>query len=290
MKQSEFIARVLQFEACPTCYVRGAFGAVASDSNKKRYKNSLNLTRFKKIDATPSNGFFTDCSGFSKGIFWGWTGDTSKVYGGAVYKSNGVPDFNDSSILPLLRDVSTDFSHIIPGECVWIKGHVGVYVGDGVVVESSSDFDCCVQKTGLGNTGHTINGKSRKWTKHGKFPWVEYEDIPETPRYTLYRFRDDVKSILGVNTCKEAYEKAPKISTTCNKHNALVTPLERYFKELGYYTGKIEADEGNKQPDFGNGMKEATKSFQRFVVGSTGKDVDGIISKCGYTWDTLLRK
>lgn len=290
MKQSEFIRRVLQAESTPSCYVRGAFGAVASDNNKKRYKNALNLTRFKKIDATPSYGFFWDCSGLSKGIFWGWTGDTSKVYGGAVYKSNGVPDYNDASLLPLLRDVSTDFSHIIPGECVWIKGHVGIYVGDGVVVESSSDFDCKVQKTGLGNIGYSVNGKSRKWTKHGKFPeyMVEYEDDEPIPLiYTNEDFRRDVRTILGVDTDIQAFNKTVTISITQNRFNALVTPLERYFRELGYYDGEIEADFG-KKPCFGAGMKEATKRYQMFVVGSTGKNVDGVLTARAQTWKKLL--
>lgn len=290
MKQSEFIRRVLQVEASPSCYVRGAFGAVASDNNKKRYKNALNITRFKKIDETPSYGFFWDCSGVSKGIFWGWDGDTSKVYGGAVYKSNGVPDYNDASLLPLLRDVSTDFSHIIPGECVWIKGHVGIYVGDGVVVESTTDWECKVQKTGLGNTEHTINGKSRIWTKHGKFPeyMVEYEDDEPIPLiYTNEDFRRDVRTILGVTTDIQAFSKTVTISITQNRFNALVTPLERYFRELGYYNGEIEADFG-KKPCFGSGMKEATKKYQLNVVGSTGKNVDGVLTAKAQTWKKLL--
>ena len=290
MKQSEFIRRVLQAEASPSCYVRGAFGAVANDTNKKRYKNALNITRFKKIDATPSNGFFWDCSGLSKGIFWGWNGDTSKIYGGAVYKSNGVPDYNDASLLPMLRDVSTDFSHIVPGETVWIKGHVGIYVGDGVVVESTTDWECKVQKTGLGNTGHSVNGKSRKWTKHGKFPeyMVEYEDEDPIPLvYTSEDFRKDVRKILGVDSDIAAFGKTVTISTTSNRNNALVTPLERYFRELGYYSGEIEADFGRK-PCFGNGMKEATKTYQRLVVGSTGRDVDGVLTARAQTWKKLL--
>ena len=290
MKQSEFIRRVLQAEASPSCYVRGAFGAVANDTNKKRYKNALNLTRFKKIDSTPSNGFFWDCSGLSKGIFWGWDGSTDKIYGGAVYKSNGVPDYNDASLLPLLRDVSTDFSHIVPGETVWIKGHVGIYVGDGVVVESTTDWECKVQKTGLGNTGHTVNGKSRKWTKHGKFPeyMVEYEDDEPIPLiYTNEDFRKDVRKILNVDSDLAAFGKTNTISTSCNRNNALVTPLERYFRELGYYDGEIEADFGRK-PCYGNGMRDACKRYQSEVVGSKGRDVDGVLTARAQTWKKLL--
>lgn len=284
MKQAEFIQRHEQLVSCPTCYVRGAFGAVANSANKKRYKNALNVTRFKKIDATPSNGFFDDCAGVPKGILWGWDGDTSKIYGGAVYKSNGIPDFNDETVLPLLRDVSTDFSNILPGECVWIKGHIGTYVGDGVVIESTASWDCCVQKTGLGNVGKSVNGKSRKWTKHGKYPGVEYEDQPAPSTYTLDQFRTDVRTILEVTTNQQAYEKTVKISTVVNKHHALITPLERYMRSIGYYSGVVEADEG-KTPDFGGGMKKAIMSYQQ---ANFSFKPDGVLDAKGQTWKKLL--
>ncbi len=287
MKQSDFIRMAILFEKQPTVYVNGAFGAVANDSNKKRYKNAQNITRWTKIQNCPKNGFFADCCGLVKGILWGWNADTSKIYGGAVYKSNGVPDVNENGLLDNCYDVSTDFSHISEGELVWMKGHCGIYIGDGIVIESTPAWDCGVQKTGLSNTGHSVNGKSRNWTKHGKLTWVEYSDNPIPLVYTSKDFRRDVRTILGVDTDIQAFNKTVTISMTQNRFNALVTPLERYFRELGYYDGEIEADFG-KKPCFGAGMKEATKRYQMFVVGSTGKNVDGVLTAKAQTWKKLL--
>lgn len=85
----------------------------------------------------------------------------------------------------------------------------------------------------------------------------------------------------------ETLSKTVTVSITINKKHAVVTPLERYLKELGYYTGKIEADEG-KTPSFGNGMKAAVKAYQKDVVKATIKNQDGKITKKGATWKKLL--
>lgn len=293
MKQSEFLKRIEQFQSCPTVYVNGAFGAVASTYNKNRYKNLKNSTRYAKIDACPSNGFFADCCGLIKGVLGGWVGDTTKVYGGAIYNSDhtlgadhSIPDVNEDGLLARCKDVSTDFSHIQKGEMVYIKGHCGVYVGNGVVVEATPAWDCGVQRTGMANVGVTIDGKTRKWDKHGKLPYVEYEETPQT-EYGLIEFRADVRRILGVGNDMEAFAKTVTISTIWNKSNALVTPLERYFKSIGYYSGEIEAENG-KKPIFGQGMKNATKLYQRYVVKSKERDIDGVITKRAQTWKKLL--
>ena len=180
--------------------------------------------------------------------------------------------------------------------------HSGIYIGDKVVNGHTVNVIECtkgwrqngVVYSYVDASGRRFNYKGGKqclaWSEHGLLTeWVEYDNIPEVQKYTLDKFRADVCSILHVDSCTEAYEEAPKISRYINKHNALVTPLERYFTELGIYSGKIEADEGNK-PDFGTKMYYATMAFQRDYVGSKGKDIDGVISHHGYTWDTLLRK
>jgi hypothetical protein len=72
--------------------------------------------------------------------------------------------------------VSTDFSDInkiAVGEVVWLPGHIGIYVGNGLVVECTPAWANCVQFTSLGK----IPGyNSRKWTKHGKLPYVTYSE------------------------------------------------------------------------------------------------------------------
>lgn len=120
---------------------------------------------------TRDGGFAFDCSGLIKSVLWGWKGNNRK-YGGARYRANGVPDINANRMIETCRDVSTDFSNISVGELVWLEGHVGIYVGDGLAVESTPAWKNGVQLTACNceREGHP----RRDWTKHGKFPYVDY--------------------------------------------------------------------------------------------------------------------
>lgn len=75
------------------------------------------------------------------------------------------------------------------------------------------------------------------------------------------------------------------VSRTKNKHHAVVTPVERRLKALGYYDGAIEADQG-KTPCFGNGMEAAVNAYQKNVLGY--KNLDGEITAGKKMWKSLL--
>lgn len=161
-----------------TLYVLGCFGSPLNDANKERYSknNSYNKksARTKKINAAPADTFGFDCSNLIKAVLWGWNGDKTKTYGGAKYGSNNVPDINADTMISKCSNVSTDFSNIEIGEAVWIKGHIGVYIGDGLAVECIAKWDDGVQITAVSNIGKKSGYNSRKWTKHGKLPYIEY--------------------------------------------------------------------------------------------------------------------
>jgi N-acetylmuramoyl-L-alanine amidase CwlA len=106
--------------------------------------------------------------------------------------------------------------------------------------------------------------------------------------YNQQMFITDVCKILGAFSAKEALAKTVTISESTYKNHALVTPLERYMKALGYYTGSIEADSG-KKPSFGPGMTKAIKKYQTYVVKfSQTKNIDGVITAGNTTWKKLL--
>ena len=122
---------------------------------------------------------------------------------------------------------------------------------------------------------------------------LDNQSVPTpAPAPTTYTFKDfvtdvqratgaKVDGIPGPNTLAHTITVSQKI----NRTHKVVTPLERYLKELGYYTGEIEADKG-KTPIFGNGMENAVKQFQR----DKGlKIVDGIITAKANTWKKLLK-
>lgn len=182
MKASEFVRKLRAVaENYKTLYVMGCFGSPMTASNKKRYSNNMEYnqqaTRTKMIQAATVDTFGFDCVCLIKGILWGWTGDKSKTYGGAKYKSNGVPDVNADGMFKLCTDISTDFSKIEIGEALWCKGHIGVYVGDGLAVECTPAWKNKVQITAVKNIGDKPGCNARKWTKHGKLPWVELDVV-----------------------------------------------------------------------------------------------------------------
>lgn len=183
MKSSVFIDKLLDIaENYKTLYVMGCFGAPLNGGNVSRYltnhKYNTQPERTAMIRAVADKGYFGfDCVCLIKGVLWGWSGDASKTYGGAAYKSNGVPDINADYMVSKCTGLSTDFSNIVPGEAVGMPGHIGVYIGGGKVVECTPAFKNCVQVTACLNIGPIAGMNGRKWTRHGKLPYIQYDTV-----------------------------------------------------------------------------------------------------------------
>ena len=155
-----------------TLYVMGCFGAPMNAKNKARYKKNHEYNtdpdRQAMIDAATADTFGFDCVCLIKGVLWGWCGDKNKTYGGAGYAINGVPDIGADTMITKCSDISTDFSKIEVGEAVWMKGHIGVYIGNGLAVECTPAWANKVQLTACNCNKSGYN--RRNWTKHGKLP------------------------------------------------------------------------------------------------------------------------
>lgn len=163
-----------------TLYIVGCFGAPLNEKNKQRYSNNYEFnkrpTRTAKIMDASNDTFGFDCVCLVKGILWGWNGDANKTYGGAVYRSNSVPDFGADGILNYTNNLSTDFNNITIGEILHMPGHVGVYIGDGLAVECTPIWKDGVQITAVGNMGKKSGYNTRTWVRHGKLDFVTYEE------------------------------------------------------------------------------------------------------------------
>lgn len=162
-----------------TLYVMGCFGAPLTAANKKRYtqNHSYNkqAARTKMINAASADTFGFDCVCLIKGLLWGWCGDKSKTYGGTSYASNGVPDLGADTMITKCKDVSTTgWANMEVGEALWVKCHIGVYIGNGLAVECTPAWKNQVQVTAVGNIGAKSGYNTRTWTKHGKLPYVTY--------------------------------------------------------------------------------------------------------------------
>lgn len=185
-----------------TLYVMGCFGAPMNSRNKERYCNNHDYNRDSDrramIRAASADTFGFDCVCLIKGLLWGWEGDTGDIYGGAGYACNGVPDIGANQIIKVCADVSTDFSTIAVGELVWMDGHAGIYIGDGLAVECTPRWANCVQVTAVHNIGKKAGYNGRSWTKHGKLPYVSYDSTADTPVVEDAAPADPEKSVAEV--------------------------------------------------------------------------------------------
>ena len=250
-----------------TLYVMGCFGAPMAASNKARYIQATSYNqkadRKAKINAASADTFGFDCVCLIKGLFWGWTGDTGKIYGGATYTSNGVPDIGTEQIIKVCKDVSANFSSIAVGELLWMQGHVGIYIGDGLAVECTPAWKGCVQVTAVHNIGKKSGYNGRTWTKHGKLPYVTYE--------TSGTYQPPAASASKV----ENVSGLPELSY--GSKGDVVEALQILLIGYNYSCGSYGAD-----GDFGGATKKAVVEFQE----DTGLDSDGVVGP--KTWAKLL--
>ena len=198
MKASEFIEKLKDIATnYKTLYVMGCYGAPMTKTNKKYYTTNheynMQPARTNMINAASEDTFGFDCVCLLKGVLWGWSGDTKASRGGAKYKANGVKDVNADTMITLCENVTTNFSNIEVGEAVWCKGHIGVYIGDGLAVECTPAWKNNVQITAVKNMGVKAGYKARQWTKHGRLPYIEYDVEQVVPTTTSAVKASDTK-------------------------------------------------------------------------------------------------
>lgn len=127
------------------------------------------------INTASADTFGFDCVNLIKGLLWNWCGDKAKTYGGASHAVNGVPDIGADTMITKCKNVSTTgWANMEVGEALWVKGHIGVYIGNGLAVECTPAWKNRVQVTSVGNIGAKAGYNTRTWSKHGKLPYVTY--------------------------------------------------------------------------------------------------------------------
>lgn len=250
MKVNDFIAKALQVEKVPTLYGWG-----------------------KYMNAKDGKYLLCDCSGLIKGILWGFPSN-------GKYGSNGVPDMNANTIIKNCTDVSTNFNDITIGEFVHMDGHCGIYVGDGKVVESSPKWENGIQITKL---------SQRKWTSHGKLPWVEYtvsNPIPTPQPTPTPSVKDEWVAELQRELNKQYNAglvvdgiKGPKTKSACptvkkGAKGGITKLIQKRLNSVDFHI----AEDG----DFGTNTYNAIKVFQK----NRGLVEDGIVGT--NTWNYLL--
>lgn len=250
-----------------TIYGYAMYGFQINDKTiASKAKDNLNgwytTSNIKKLRAVanqspPTWGF--DCVNLIKGILWGWVGDETKEKGGAKYRANEVPDTNADGMIARCRNVTDDFSSIAVGEAVWMSGHIGVYIGDGMCVECTPKWADGVQITAVHNIGKISGLNGRRWTKHGKIPWVDYGDVTET--------EDAPEYALGSRLLKKG----------CTGED--VRELQRLLVLLGYNLGTYGPESNGVDGEFGKATQQAVEGLQA----AAGIEVDGKFGSASLT-------
>lgn len=240
-----------------TLYVMGCFGAPMTAANKTRYINNgasnnynAKATRKAMINAASADTFGFDCVCLIKGLLWGWRGDKTKTYGGAGYAINGVPDIGaDQMILKCLNVSTTGWANMQVGEALWCKGHIGIYIGDGLAVECTPSWQNKVQITAVANIGAKSGYNARTWTKHGKLPYVTYDgsttgatttNKPTSAATTAKKATEAAKSfdksLAGAYTVTAGSGLHIRNGAGTTKTSLAVLPKGTKVQNYGYYT------------------------------------------------------
>jgi len=217
-------------------YWMGTYGNTASEALYKAKKAQLPQYYTANDFKNQYGKRVHDCVGMVKGYRWSDTPTSVPKY---------VPS-QDVAVSGLLAQCSSKGSiSSMPdqaGICVFMNGHVGVYIGDGYVIEARGHAYGVV-KTRLSGRG---------WTKWGKPSWLTYD----TP----------------VNGVKQSYQSTEGKTVTINLKELArgstgtgVTKLQIMLNGLGYNCGVVDGS-------FGAMTEASVKAFQK----AKGLTADGI--------------
>lgn len=229
MNNRELIQKLEAIAKKNTVYMWGTFGAPVTlkliTDKAKQYPSWYSAAKQTYLRGLIGKSYYAfDCIGLIKAVLWGWDGSSKTAHGGAVYASNGMPDTNANGYILRCKNVSADFANIEPGEAVWMPGHIGVYVGNGEVIEATPSWANGVQRTKL---------SARRWQKHGQMPTVEYvEDEPET--IEILRTKENLHLRSGAGTQYGSLLVIPKGSEVQLINSASGWSRISYKGQVGY--------------------------------------------------------
>ena len=132
-----------------------------------------------------------------------------------------------------------------PGLCVWRSGHIGLYIGDGKVIEAGGT------SVGVVTSQLTAPATSKRWTNWGRLADVEYEAVITPPA-------DSDNPSFWI--CRHLKLMKP------NMKGEDVKNIQQALANQGFSPGSVDGIYGAK-------TEAAVESFQR----SKGLAVDGIV-------------
>lgn len=219
-------------------YWYGSFGQLGTQSfynqKKRQYPSEYKWT----YSSDTASKKVHDCVGLIKGYLWcDSPADNTPTYNGAQdVSANGMRDrCTKKGVISTIPEVA--------GTLVFMDGHMGVYIGNGEVIEARGHAYGVV-KTKLSGRG---------WTSWGYCPWIEYPK-EEEPK----KDNNSADYTIGMDYLRKG-----------DKGEA-VKALQILLIGRGYSCGDRGAD-----GDFGTATDTAVRAFQK----ENGLTVDGVVGK-----------
>lgn len=167
-------------------YWWGTFGQIATQSlyeqKKRQYPSQYTANNFTSQFGKRVH----DCVGLIKGYLW--TNNGKLTY-------NALQDKDVSGMKAKCTVGNIEDLPEVKGLLVFMRGHVGVYIGNGEVIEARGHAYGVV-KTKL---------KDRPWTEYGKLSWITYEEenMDEEKELTIQEKCEVIKQYYSLddNTC-----------------------------------------------------------------------------------------
>lgn len=219
-------------------YWMGTYGQTATKALYDAQRKRSDIARYYTAPDFPSQfgKRVHDCVGLIKGYRWSDSPTSPPKY----VASQDVPV--SGLYAQCSKKGSISSMPDVPGTCVFMDGHVGVYIGGGQVIEARGHAYGVVQ-TRLANRG---------WTRWGQPSWLTYDTTPGS----------------GTNTDNSTEGKSVTITLkelARGSTGTAVTKLQIMLKGLGYDCGVVDGS-------FGAMTEAAVKSYQR----AKGLVADGI--------------
>lgn len=202
-------------------YVWGTFGQVLTptllNQKIKQYPSGVgNHQTF--IRQNWLNKRSADCIGLVKSFIW-WNGGNVKY--NASQDKNADMTYNSAKEKGPLSSLPE-----IPGILLYKKGHIGIYIGGGMVIEARGT------KSGVIKSPIRGNG-SAGWTHWLKSPYIDYKpkDIPVTEKLP----KDKLKiNLMGKNVIVDGYLKD---GTSYILISGSYIPIRTIFESMGLNVG-----------------------------------------------------
>lgn len=238
-------------------YWWGTFGNTATESlykyKKKQYPAYYTANDFKSQYGKRVH----DCVGLIKGYRWSATPTSEPKYNASQDVAVGGL-YNQCS---QKGNISTMPDQ--PGVCVFMSNmsHVGVYIGDGYVIEARGHAYGVV-RTKLSGRG---------WGKWGKPSWLSYDTASDGSA------SDQPAEVIPENYGKELTVKVHQLQT--GHEGPEVKTAQRILYARGLLTGKVDGD-------FGAKTKAATVALQKQLFPNNSAEWDGVWG--AKTWAAAL--